>query len=496
MPWREALHPVGMQRVAVLAPGPALRDALVVVGDAGTVELDVGPARGEPTAPGSAAARLQRRAGAAADPALSLRPPDLDDCEERGRLDLLAGEAQLDARAAQAVTEGRVAALVGWTPREDLGPLADRLAGVGGAAVPLPAPRGVQPPTLLSRSGAAHEMAPLVRTYATVPYADVDPSVLAGLAYVVMFGMMFADLGQGALLLAAGLVARFGSPTGPKRRLGRRLGRQLGRLRPVWTFLAGAGAASMVFGLLYGEFFGPTGVIPVLWLEPLEHPVPLLGVAVAVGAVLLAGAYALGTVNRFREGGWRRAVYAPSGLAGTTVFLGLGLLSAGIYLDLGWLVAVAALVAAAGLAAAYVGLLAAAGGGVAGGAQAAVELVDLVVRLGSNVVSFARLAAFGLTHAALGAVVWQATTGLWGRGPVAALAAVLVFVVGNALTFALEGVVAAIQALRLEYYELFSRVFDLEGRPFEPWHVPLATSPLPPSGGPTVGPPAHPEVSR
>jgi len=485
MPWREALHPAGMQRVAVLAPGPALRDALVVVGDAGTVELDARHAPGTPTSPGSAAARVQRLAGGTAEPALSLLRPDLDELEATDRLDLLAGEAELDARAAAAVAEGRVVALVGWTPREELGPLADRLAGVGAAAVPLPAPRGVQPPTLLSRSGAAHEMAPLVRTYATVPYADLDPSVLAGLAYVVMFGMMFADLGQGALLLAAGLVARVGAGVGPHPGAGRGLVRQLGRLRPVWTFLVGAGASSMVFGLLYGEFFGPTGVIPVLWLEPLEHPVPLLGAAVAVGAVLLAGAYALGTVNRFREGGWRRAAYAPSGLAGTAVFLGLGLLSAGIYLHLGWLVAVAALVAATGLVAAYAGLLAAAGGGAAGGAQAAVELVDLVVRLGSNVVSFARLAAFGLTHAALSAVVWEATTGLWGSGPVAALAAVLVFVVGNAVTFALEGVVAAIQALRLEYYELFSRVFDLEGRPFEPWHVPLA-----------VGRPAVPEVSR
>ena len=47
------------------------------------------------------------------------------------------------------------------------------------------------------------------------------------------------------------------------------------------------------------------------------------------------------------------------------------------------------------------------------------------------------------------------------------------------LTFALEGLVAGIQALRLEYYELFSRIFDSEGRPFEPWHVPLATTEVP-----------------
>jgi len=94
-------------------------------------------------------------------------------------------------------------------------------------------------------------------------------------------------------------------------------------------------------------------------------------------------------------------------------------------------------------------------------------------------VSFARLAAFGLTHAALALVVWQATTALWGNGPLATVGAVLVFLVGNAVTFALEGLVAAVQALRLEYYELFSRIFSGDGRPFDPWHVPVleGTSP-------------------
>jgi V/A-type H+-transporting ATPase subunit I len=86
-------------------------------------------------------------------------------------------------------------------------------------------------------------------------------------------------------------------------------------------------------------------------------------------------------------------------------------------------------------------------------------------------VSFARLAAFGLAHAALLGIVWQATTGLWASGGLMVLAAVAVFVIGNVLTFALEGVVAGVQALRLEYYELFSRVFVSEGRAFRPWSV-------------------------
>ena len=54
-------------------------------------------------------------------------------------------------------------------------------------------------------------------------------------------------------------------------------------------------------------------------------------------------------------------------------------------------------------------------------------------------------------------------------------AAVVVFVVGNALAFGLEALVAAIQALRLEYYELFSRVFVSQGRPFRPWYLRVET---------------------
>jgi len=68
--------------------------------------------------------------------------------------------------------------------------------------------------------------------------------------------------------------------------------------------------ASAAAGLLYGEFFGPTGVVPALWLDPLDSPTRMLAGAIAIGGVLLAAAYALGIVNRWREGGPGLAVYA------------------------------------------------------------------------------------------------------------------------------------------------------------------------------------------
>ncbi len=462
MRWREALHPVAMERVALMTPHARLRDLLVAIAAEGTVELD-GAGRDAEVAvgPTPAAAALQRSSGGAVTAAVLARTgADIDAWERDGRVDLLAGEAQLEERAGRAVRRGRVAALAGWAPSDALPVLAGRLADVEGAVVSLPRPVGSDPPTLLPTRGVAREFAPLVDTYATVPYVDLNPSVIAGLAYVLMFGMMFADAGEGALLLVLALAIRAGRP------------KRLAWLRPGWLFMAGAGAASMVFGALYGEFFGPTGVLPVLWVAPLDHPLTLMVAAMGVGACLLAVAYALGTVNRFREGGWRLALYAPTGIAGATVFLGLGLLAGALYLDVAPLLLAAAVLTAVGLGLAFVGLLLSAGGGAAGAAQAAVELFDLVMRICSNLVSFVRLAAFGLTHAAIGLVVWQATTALWAGGPAAAIVAVVVFVAGTALAFALEGLVAAIQALRLEYYELFSRVFDGEGRPFRPWHIP------------------------
>ncbi len=467
MGWREATAPVRMQRVALVCPRAVLRDMLVRVADAGVVEIDRTTSGRNADGAASKAARrlLGARPGGPPGTCLCATAPDLGDLERDGRDDLLAGEAELVSYADEAVVRDEIAALAAWIPTTELPHLTSRLADVGAGVVPIPSPRGVDPPTLLHRgNGLRQSFTPLVETYGTVPYADVDPSVLAGIAYVLMFGMMFGDAGHGALLVVLGFLMRAGRP------------RALARFHKVWPFVAGSGLAAIVFGVLYGEFFGPTGVVPVLWLAPLDEPVTLLAVALGAGAVFLAGAQIIGTVNRWREGGWPLALSAPSGVAGAALLGGLGLIALGANGRLGWLIVAGALVMAGGVALAFIGFLAAAGGGGAGIAQASVEVFDAVMRVGANLVSFTRLAAFGLTHAALGMVVWDGTSALWRSGGALVAAAVVVFVVGNVLAFGLEALVAGVQALRLEYYELFSRIFTGEGRPFRPWHIPTDRS--------------------
>jgi V/A-type H+-transporting ATPase subunit I len=420
MPWREQLLPRRMARVAVVASERCWPRVLAEVADAGMVEPD----------------RVEGSAGQAL-------------------------VSELDRVTAASAAQGGVRAIAGWAPAAALPALVDRVTPEGGAVVELPRPPGQDPPTDLG--GSTRALRPLVDTYATLPYRDVDPTWFAAASYVVMFGMMFGDVGDGALLVAAGLVLRRGHD------------QRLAGARRAWPLVVALGGSAMVFGLLYGELFGPTGLVPALWLSPLDEPTALLAAGVGVGAALLGAAYVLGTVNRWREGGMALALYSPSGLAGAALFAACGLVAGGVLTGVTLMWAAGLGVGASALALVAVGLKVAAGPGAAGALQASVELFDVVLRLGSNVVSFARLAAFGLTHAALGAVVWDATTALWGPS-LAGAAAVVVFSAGHLVAFALEALVAGVQALRLEYYELFSRVFAGEGRPFRPLHVPLASS--------------------
>ena len=461
--------PVGMSRVALIAPSARLRAMLVALAQAGSVQFVSPPAATQ----GEAVEALRRleRAQPQVEPArprLLETARDVTQLEQEGRRDLLAGEAELARRAEAAVRHGGFGILVGWVPSADLAGLAAALARVGAAVVELPRPPLVEPPTLLRTRGPSRRFAPLVATYGAPRYADVDPTPFAALSFVFMFGMMFGDAGHGLLLAALGLALR--RATGPH---GSARWSRLQPMRPLWPFAVAGGLVATLFGLLYGEAFGPTGIVPTLWIKPLDHPTRLLGVALVVGALLLAASYLLGTVNRLKEGGWAAALHAPSGIAGFAVFAGGGLLALGIYLDARALLIAAAVIAIAGIVLLFGGFVAESERSAAMIAQALIEVLDAVIRVGANLISFTRLAAFGLMHAALGSVVLDGAQSLWHGGPAGIAAGAVLFLVGNTAAFALEALVAAVQAMRLEYYELFSRVFAGEGESFSPWRIPV-----------------------
>ncbi len=457
----ERAFPVRMRRVAVVALATRVRDVLVTLADSGVVELSGPLGSGEGPAL-EALRRLESRrpGGGRLSPALAREAPEVSRLERSGQSELLAGEVELDRRRTSAVEHGGFAVFVGWAPRPALRHLAAHLEECGASLVELRRPPGQQPPTLLAPAPAADPFRPLVTTYGAVPYRDVDPTPFVAVTYCLMFGMMFGDVGNGLLIVLAALALR------------RARDPRLAALRRVWPLIAASGAASVMFGALYGELFGPTKLLPTLWLKPLDQATRLLAFAIAAGGCLLALSYLIGIVNRWREGGAALALTAGSGAPGFLLLAGGGLAAIGILAHVGPLEVVGLLLAAAAIVPLTIGLAAEAGGGASGVLEVLIGLFDVMLRLFSNVFSFARLAAFGLMHAAIGQVVLHAAGSLTGT-PVGDVAAALTFLVGWAVAFALEGLVVAVQALRLEYYELFSRLFAGEGRPFRPFSLPL-----------------------
>ena len=96
--------------------------------------------------------------------------------------------------------------------------------------------------------------------------------------------------------------------------------------------------------------------------------------------------------------------------------------------------------------------------------QSFFELFEVLLSYFSNTLSFVRIGAFAVSHAAMMEVVLM-LAGATDGGSINWLVVVL----GNIFVCAMEGLIVGIQVLRLEYYELFSRFYKGDGRPFQPF---------------------------
>ena len=380
----------------------------------------------------------------------------------RARLDALAreyrlGEAVAEARRAcwcletvAAVAEGRVLCRVsGWTGD----PEGVRRA-LEGVAVPallrfsLPPP-GLQPPLLLHNPWWARPYEAFCRLLGMPERNAADPSALVALVFPLIFGYMFGDVGQGLLLAVAGLVA--------------------GTRWPLAKVFVPAGLSAAGFGLVFGSVFSLQGIVPALWHEPLEQPLPVLVLPLFGGASLLLAGLALAGV----EAHWRGQFAAwLRGEGGAMVLYGA------------LLVGVAAPAAGVGLSPVFLALAAFAaalvlalwrGGGAAAVLAAFAESFENAFQLAINTISFVRVGAFAIGHAGLSAAL-----GLLAEAAGGGVEAIVVVVVGNAVILTLEVLVVSIQTTRLLLFEFFTRFFLGSGRAFRPAAPPaMATTEAP-----------------
>jgi V/A-type H+-transporting ATPase subunit I len=363
-----------------------------------------------------------------------------DSWEEYGLGAVLGEVARLDWFLRQVryqVNSVNLAWVRGWSSAASAGQLQARLAAAGvRALVHFEAPPAGQSPPLVLRNPAWIRPFELFPRLLGMPSAqEADPSRILALVVPLLFGYMFGDLGQGLVLLAAGLLLK--------------------RRWPVTALLIPAGASAMLFGLLFGSLFALENLIPALWLHPMSHPLLVLVIPLVFGTLLLL----LGLLLNGLEAGWRGAgrhwwwrdapvILLYGGLLALLFHPGAGY---ALLLGLGWTL-LGGLLTRQGHPAARLGL-------------AVGEQFEQLFQLAVNTLSFSRVGAFALAHAGLSQAV-VALASLAGHG------GWLVLVLGNLFILALEGLVVSIQTTRLVLFEFFIRFLRAEGRGFTPLPAP------------------------
>lgn len=347
--------------------------------------------------------------------------------------------------------KGALAVFSGWVPRQALAELNLALEQRfhGRYLVEARQPRVEENDQVPSRHHYPfwlRPFVPLVNSYGIPRYGEFDPSLLFALTYLLLFGAMFGDVGHGGVivLLAALLYRKLG--------------------RAAWLGIA-AGVASMVFGLLYGSIFGYEDVLEPIWLSPLHDPIRILTVAILFGVGFIVFTLLANTWNKLVAGHAAEAMFDSTGLAGLVFYLGAvggladqaGMPAVAGHGSQAWSVALVGIVAVALFK--WVETRASLGERIL---VTAIETLETGINLFANTLSFMRVAAFSLNHVALALAVFTIASGLGTAGHW------LTIFLGNVVIIVLEGGIVAIQALRLMYYEGFSRFFSGDGTAFVP----------------------------
>ena len=322
-----------------------------------------------------------------------------------------------------------------------------------------------QPPTKLKNPKLFKPFEMYINMYGLPAYNEMDPTWFVAITYSFIFGAMFGDAGQGLLLFIGGfLLYKFKHIT-------------------LAGIISCAGVFSTIFGILFGSFFGFENLFPALWLRPMNNmmTVPFIGklntvfiVAIGFGMGLILLCMIFNIINAWKAHDTEHIWFDTNSVAGL-VFYGSATVSIALILTGHTLPGGIVLFIMFGIPLILIffkepltalvekksevmpkekGMFI---------VQGLFEMFEVLLSYFSNTLSFVRIGAFAVSHAAMMEVV------LMLAGFESGHLNWIVVILGNLFVSGMEGLIVGIQVLRLEYYEMFSRFYKGTGRKFEPF---------------------------
>lgn len=323
-----------------------------------------------------------------------------------------------------------------------------------------------EPPTKLKNPKLFKPFEMFIQMYGLPAHDEMDPTMFVALTYTFIFGAMFGDVGQGFCLFAAGGLI------------------YLKKKMNLAGIISIAGIFSMIFGAMFGSIFGFENIIPALWLRPVEAMtrLPFIGqlntvfiIAIAFGMALNILVMIFQIINAARAHDTENLWFSTNGVAGL-VFYGFLVLTIVLYMTGHKVPGNILLLIFLGIPvlifvfkepltnlvehnhkkmeeskAMFL-------------VQGFFELFETMLSYFSNTLSYVRIGAFAVSHAAIMEVVLMLSGAQSGSPNLFGV------ILGNAIVCALEGLIVGIQVLRLEYYEMFSRFYKGTGREFKPFN--------------------------
>ncbi len=315
-------------------------------------------------------------------------------------------------------------------------------------------------PVKFKNSLAGRIFSPFVEIYGHPAYGEADPRPMMLLSYGLLFGIMFGDVGQGAVFVILGLILGKGF----KNRLG-----------PILSWV---GCFSVIFGFVYGSVFGDEHTLPGFKIMEGNNIINTLAISAVVGVVLIVSVMIMNIVTGFRQNDFRKALFSANGLAGMIVYVTVVACGAltllmdipaftmpSVYIPC-LVIPLVCMFCGETLARLLEGhkdFMPHSWGMFF--VEGFFEIFEAALSWFSNTASFLRVGAYAISHAGTMMVVYLLAADLDG------VARIAVLVVGNVVVMGLEGMLVCIQTLRLHYYELFSRFYTGRGTPFAPVRI-------------------------
>ncbi len=376
-------------------------------------------------------------------------------------------------------------ALRGWVPSEDKNRVVESLRKQFGDGVAVETRAAdehhdVLVPVKLDNPGWVKPFEGLLALFAPPRYGNFDPSWTLAVFFPLFFGVVLGDIGFGLLFAALAWWMRRRGKGGKALDLGP-LGITInaGALRPISTVIFWCAGWSILFGFLYGEFFGnfleqwPAnrpifytplhheagyGLIPIV-LFRVEQFTPILLLSLGFGILQVLGGWLIRIIYGFKHHDMKHVwegIGMIGGLSGLIIFAAAFLNEAVTPLILTILV-VGLVVFLIGMALSRVFLM----------------LIELASNAG-NILSYLRLFAVGLSAALVANLATDLGFAIGGTLPVIGpILGILVALAVHFLALALTIIGHTLQPLRLNYVEFFTKFgyYDENGRPYQPFRL-------------------------